>query len=126
MGEISKKKVLIIEDDAFLVKAYQIRFSTENVDAIVATNADEAEPYFKKEPPDAVLLDLMLPGTNGFELLEEMKKINAWKDVPVIIVSNLSQDKDIELGKKLGAIDYVVKADTKVADVVVTVMKHMK
>ena len=119
------KKVLIVEDDTFLVKAYTIRFEKESIDVDVATNAEEALQYFKKKPADAVLLDIMLPGSSGFELLEEIKKIENWKNVPVIIVSNLSQDKDIELGKKLGAVGYIVKADVKVGDVVKEVIRHL-
>lgn len=121
-----RKRVLIVEDDSFLIKAYEIRFKNEAVDVDVAVNAEEALKYFKKTPPNAVLLDIMLPGMNGFELLEEMKKVDMWKDVPVIIVSNLSQDKDIELAKKLGAVNYIVKADVNVGVVVREVIGRMK
>ncbi len=121
-----KRRVLIVEDDPFLVKAYKIRFEKESVDVEVAVNAEEALTYFKKTPPDAVLLDIMLPGMSGFELLEEMKKVEKWKSVPVIIVSNLSQDKDIDLAKKLGAVDYIVKADVNVGGVVREIIGKMK
>ncbi len=118
--------MLIVEDDPFLVKAYEIRFEKESVVVDTATNAEETLVRFKKAPPDAVLLDIMLPGMSGFELLEEMKKVESWKDVPVIIVSNLSQDKDIDLAKKLGAVDYIVKADVNVGSVVAEVIGRMK
>ena len=120
------KSVLIVEDDTFLIKAYEIRFEKESVGVAVATNAEEALNYLAKKPTNAILLDLMLPGMSGFELLEEIKKNEQWKNVPVIIVSNLSQDKDIELGKKLGAVDYIVKADVKVGEVVSEVIRRMK
>ncbi len=122
----NSKRVLIIEDDVFLMKAYEIRFENEGVEVVMAADADEARKQFSKKPTNAVLLDLMLPGTSGFELLQEMKKLEGWKDVPVIIVSNLSQDKDIATGKKLGAVDYIVKADFRVGEVVQGVISKMK
>ncbi|MFA6407193.1 MAG: response regulator [Candidatus Paceibacterota bacterium] len=112
-----KKHVLIIEDDAFLVKIVTIHLEKEGFVVTNVSNAEDARVLFKKEPPHVVLLDLMLPGVSGFELLEEMKKHETWKNTHVVILSNLSKDSDIELGKKLGAHEYIVKAKTKIADI---------
>lgn len=120
------KRVLIIEDDAFLVKVYQIKFQNEGVEVLLAADGKEALDIVKTgEPPSVVLLDLMLPGINGFEVLTEIRKNEKWKKVPVIILSNLGQPQDMERGKTLGAQDYIVKADVRINDVVERVKKYL-
>lgn len=120
-----KKKILIVEDDAFLVKAYQLRFEKENMDVQVATTGTDAVSCLEQAPADVVLLDLMLPGVSGFDVLASMRRSPAWKQVPVVILSNLGQPEDIRRAKDLGANDYVVKANTKINDVADTVKKYL-
>ena len=119
------KEVLIIEDDAFLVKAYQIKFKKEGIDTRVAFDGQEALAMLDKEVPAVILLDLMLPGISGFSILEAIRKKPDWKDVPVLILSNLGQPQDIERGKALGAKDYIVKANVKINDIVDKVRKFL-
>lgn len=121
----NKKTVLIIEDDVFLVKAYQIKFEKEGFNVLTATDGKEVADVLEKEPPHIVLLDLMLPGISGFDILETIKKNPKWKDVPVIILSNLGQTQDIERGKKLGANDYFIKTNIKMSEIVDTVRKYL-
>lgn len=111
------KRVLVIEDDSFLVRAYQIKFGKVGLETVVATNADEVDEMLKGAPPAVILLDLMLPGVSGFDILESIKRKSGWGEVPVVIVSNLSQAEDIEKGKKLGAADYIIKANAKVSEI---------
>lgn len=120
-----KKTVLIIEDDVFLVKAYQIKFEKEGFNVLTATDGKEVGIALEKEPPHIVLLDLMLPGISGFDILETIKKNPKWKDVPVIILSNLGQAQDIERGKKLGAVDYFIKTNIKISEIVDVVRKYL-
>ncbi|MFA5109171.1 MAG: response regulator [Patescibacteria group bacterium] len=120
-----KKSVLIIEDDVLLVQAYQIKFKKEGIDAQVAFDGREALAFLDKEPPGVVLLDLMLPGISGFTVLEEIRKNEKWKEVPVIILSNLGQTNDIERGKAMGVVDYVVKANVKINEIVEKVRKFL-
>lgn len=120
-----KKTILIVEDDAFLVKAYQLRFEKEHMEVQIATTGTDAMLRLEKDPPHAVLLDLMLPGVSGFDILGAIRKIPAWKMVPVIILSNLGQPEDIQRAKDLGANDYIVKANTKINDVAATVKKYL-
>lgn len=110
-------RVFVIEDDSFLVRAYQIKFAKMGLETIVATNADEVDEMLKGAPPAVILLDLMLPGISGFDILESIKRKNGWGSVPIVIVSNLSQTEDIEKGKKLGAVDYIIKANSKVSEI---------
>lgn len=120
-----KKVVLVVEDDAFLVTAYQIKFEKENAEVWVASDGDAAMKFLEKDPPNVVLLDLMLPGQNGFEVLEAIRKDEKWKDVPVLILTNLGQPTDVERGRALKATDYIIKANTKIEDIVEKVKRYL-
>lgn len=113
-----KPRVLIVEDDQFLRKIYITKLSQENFDVMTAVDGEEALTAPKKETPDIILLDLILPKIDGFEVLKELKNDPETKDIPVIILSNLGQQSDIERGKKLGAIDYLVKSQFSINEVV--------
>lgn len=113
--------VLIVEDDVFIDKAYRAKFSHENIPTEYAADGDAAISLLvekKDNPPSVVLLDLMLPKKNGFEVLEEMKKNESLKDIPVIILSNLGQESDVKKGMALGANEYLVKAETKINTII--------
>lgn len=118
-----KKKVFIIEDDAFLLKAYQIKFEKEGIEVEVATDGKEAIGMLKNTPASVVMLDLMLPGASGFEVLAAIRKDAKWKDVPVVILSNLGQSQDVEKAKGLGVTDYIIKANTRINDIVDKIKK---
>lgn len=121
------KVVFIIEDDDFLVRAYKYIFEKEGISVWVATDGDQAKMYLDEKPaPRVVLLDLMLPGISGFDILEAIGKNEKWKSVPVIILSNLGQPEDIQRGKDLGAIDYLVKANTDITNIVSRVKEFLK
>lgn len=120
-----KKNVLVIEDDLFLVKTYQVRFKAEGIDVAAATDGKEALALLQKDPPNLILLDLMLPNVSGFDVLSAIKKSERWKKVPVVIVSNLGQAEDVNRGKELGAADYIVKANVRINDIVEKVKKML-
>lgn len=103
-------KILIIEDDPLLAKMYQTKLSMEGFDINRAQDGQEGLVLVKKYKPDLILLDLMLPIMDGFTVLTELKKDNQTKKIPVIVFSNLAQSSDIDQAKKLGAVDYIVKA----------------
>jgi DNA-binding response OmpR family regulator len=124
-SDLGKKSVLIIEDDLFLVKAYQVKFQKEGIETKIASDGKEALALLEKEPPAVVLLDLMLPGISGFTVLETIRKNDKWKNVPVLILSNLGQPQDIERGKDLGVKDYIVKANVKISDIVAKVKQWL-
>jgi DNA-binding response OmpR family regulator len=125
-GNSKKKIILVVEDDLFLIRAYQIKFEKEGFEVWVATEGNTAMEFLKKEPANIVLLDLMLPGISGFDILEEIRKNTKWKDVPVIILTNLGQQQDINKGKELKVKDYIVKANVKISDVVEKVKGYLK
>jgi len=121
-----KPQILVVEDDQFLRKIYLTKLSSENFDVITAVDGEEAISVSKKEVPDLILLDLILPKIDGFEVLRELKNDPKTRDIPVIILSNLGQESDIERGMKLGAQDYLVKARFSINEVVSKIRAALK
>jgi len=119
-----KHKVLVAEDDKFLVKIFRDELEKKGFNVIIALDGNEAMLKIKKEKPSLVLLDLIMPIKNGFEVLKEMKLSDELKNIPIIILSNLGQKSDIKKGLELGAIDYLVKSDVSINDIVRKVKKH--
>lgn len=120
-----KKKILIIEDDSFVVKVFLERLQDEGFEVAVATNGEEGLRMTRAEKPDLVLLDLILPQMNGFDYLRKVKKDSQSRKIPVLILSNLGQDEDVSLGKKLGAVDYLVKTSHPLRSVVEKIKKYI-
>jgi DNA-binding response OmpR family regulator len=104
------KKILIIEDDKFLRELMSKKLLSMGYDVVSAADGESGLVMIKESRPDVVLLDLILPGINGFEVLEMAKKDPETANVPIVILSNLGQGEDIERGLKLGAKDFLVKA----------------
>jgi len=115
----------VVEDDVFLVKAYQIKLEKEGVEVWIANDGKEALTYLEKdEVPNVVMLDLMLPHMSGFDILAEIRKNPKWKNVPVLILTNLGQPQDMERCRELGVAEYIVKANTKINDVIMKVRQY--
>lgn len=105
------KKILVIEDDKYITHAYQSKLTKEGYDIRTALDGEEAETILNSFSPDIIILDLVLPKKDGFEVLQDLQSNDKWKSIPVIIVSNLGQKEDIEKGLKLGARDYIAKTE---------------
>ena len=106
-------KVLIVEDDVMLNKIYQTKLGIVGYKVFAAYDGEEGIKKMEEAVPNIVLLDLMLPKKNGFEVLEIVKQNIKLNHIPVIILSNLGQGDDIERGKALGADDFLVKSNVK-------------
>jgi len=104
------ENILIIEDDKFLRDLIARKLLKEGYKVSEAIDGEEGMKKVKEEKPDLVLLDLILPGIDGFEVLSRVKEDPASAQIPVIILSNLGQKEDVEKGVKLGAVDYLIKA----------------
>lgn len=102
--------ILIVEDDKFLRELISQKLIKEGYNILQAVDGEEGLDKIKKEKPDLVLLDLILPGIDGFEVLARAKEDPEVVKIPVIILSNLGQKEDVEKGMNLGAVDYLVKA----------------
>jgi DNA-binding response OmpR family regulator len=103
-------KILIVEDDKFLRELIAKKLKNEGFDVVEAVDGEEGLKKIKEERPDLVLLDLILPGIDGFEVLARVKEDPNLAQIPVIILSNLGQREEVERGLKLGASDYLIKA----------------
>lgn len=118
------KKILVVEDEKAMAKAMQLKLQHNGFEADIAADGEDAIEKISADGYDLVLLDLVLPKKDGFLVLEEMKKRKI--KTPVVVSSNLSQDEDMEKAKKLGAVDYFVKANVSLSDVVEYVKKALK
>ena len=117
----SAPKILIVEDDLFLANLLSLRFKKENFEVVQAFSGNEALKKLEELRPDIILLDIILPQKNGFEVLESISQNPQTQNIPVIIVSNLGQESDIEKCKMLGAMDYYVKARLSIDELVAKV-----
>ena len=120
-----KKKVLIIEDEVPFAKLYGLKLNREGIDAVLAFDGDEGLGKLLSEHFDLVLLDLMLPKHDGFWLLEERKKYKGIATVPIVVLSNLGQKEDIIRAKELGAVDYIIKSDSSIQQIIDLVKRRL-
>jgi len=120
------KKILVIEDDKFLRELISQKLLKEGYDVSEAVDGEGGIESVKTEKPDLVLLDLILPGIDGFEVLARIKSDPEISGIPIIILSNLGQKDDIEKGLNMGAIDYLIKAHFTPAEIIEKIRTIMK
>lgn len=113
-------KILIVEDDKFLSELISTKLTKEGYEVSIALDGETGLEKAKTEKPDIVLLDILLPGISGFEVLEQIKKSEdpAVKNIPVLILSNFGQESKVQQGLNLGAVDYLVKANFTTGEIV--------
>ena len=123
----TQKNILIVDDDNLLLDMYAMRFSQGGFNVSTAMNAEDALTKLRGGlDPDILLLDVVMPAVDGFELLEQINSEGLAKKAVKIYLSNLGQDEDIARGKSLGAVDYIVKANNTPSEVVAHVLEAMK
>jgi len=115
---MSSHTILIVEDTELIRKIYADKLAQEGYQVQVASNGLEALNLLRAERVDLILLDLIMPVMSGLEALETIKADPRLQDIPIIVLSNLGQETDIERGLELGAMDYLVKNEAKPSDVV--------
>lgn len=123
-----QKYVLLIEDDPALQKAYTLMFQLRNIPIRIVGDGKEMMQMLKKgelEIPAAVILDLLLPYVSGFEILEEMRQMDAWKDVPTIIVSNVKDEEGLQKAERLGVKKYFIKTGLKLDDAIDIIVGYL-
>jgi DNA-binding response OmpR family regulator len=116
MSEEKKGNLLVVEDDEFISAIYSKKLSLEGYAVRLAENGERALSMMREEKPDLVLLDIIMPVKDGFETLREMRADEKLRDIKVVVLSNLSEDKEMSQTRELGAIDYLVKANIAVSD----------
>jgi CheY-like chemotaxis protein len=105
-------KVLLIEDDEFAAEMYRLRLVADGYTVVLGQDGEEGLRMATDERPDFIYLDLRLPGLDGFEVLERLRSDPGTWHIPVIILSNYGEPELRERGLKLGALEFLVKADT--------------
>ena len=120
------KKILFVEDEPSLQKAISEVLIQEGFEVLSASDGEEGLKATKEEKPDLILLDLILPKKDGFEVLKELKADEKLKDIPVIVLTNLEGVGDVEKAIELGATTYLVKANYKLDDVVTKIKDFLR
>jgi CheY-like chemotaxis protein len=125
--EGEKRKILIVDDDNFLLDMYALKFSQNNFEVYTAESGVHAVEKLKGGlSPDVMLMDVIMPEMDGFETLEQINKENLCSNCLKIILSNKSEQKDIDEGKQLGVAGYIVKANSTPAEVIDQVVKILE
>jgi len=115
---MAKSKIVLVEDDEILSKVINEELKDAGFSVAWAFDGEEGLKLIKSKKPDLVLLDIILPKKNGFEVLEELKKSPETQDIPVIILTMIGKDEDIKKGLHLGANDYIVKSQHAIAEII--------
>jgi len=121
------KKILLVEDDPFLIDIYTTKLKKVGFEVCVSRDGESALQLIEKERPDLVLLDIVLPHIDGWEILRKIKNNEKLKDIKIIILSNLGQKHEVEKGLKLGATKYLIKAHytpTQIVEEIKNILKE--
>lgn len=117
------KSILLVEDDPFLIDIYSQKLTKAGFKVEVAKNGKSALESLQKRKPQLVILDIVLPGIEGWEVLRKIKKDRSLANLKVVILSNLGQKEEVEKGLKLGAVKYLIKAHYTPSEVVREIKK---
>ncbi len=118
-------KILIVEDEEVLVKVLQEKFEDNGFKVAIATDGESVLPVAKKFKPDMILLDIILPKLNGLEVLALLKEDNDLQNIPVIMLSNLSEDDQLKKALEQGAVDYMIKSQHPINEVIEKVNEYI-
>jgi len=105
------KKILLVEDEELLINLLQKKLTESGYLVSLSRNGEEGLKSMRQDPPDIVLLDIIMPKIGGFEVLEEMAKDDFLKKIPVVIISNSGQPVELDRAKKLGVKDWLIKTE---------------
>ena len=119
------KKILVVEDDKFLSNAYHVKLTAQGYDVQETPDGKSGMELMESFGPDLVILDLVMPGKDGFWFLEELSKNDKLKKIPVLVVTNLGEESDKEKVATYNVVDYMIKSDTSVEDLVARVKKFV-
>ena len=119
------EKILLIEDEELIIRLLGKKLASIGYEVALAMDGQEGLEKMKKDRPDLILLDIIMPKKGGFEVMEEMKKDPELAKIPVIIISNSGQPLELEKAKKFGAADWLVKTEFDPREVVEKIKKHI-
>lgn len=121
-----KEKILLIEDDSLVVRMYQVKFEASGYEIFIAFNGRQGVEMAREKKPNLILLDILMPEMDGFKALENLKNDPETRPIPVVILTNIGEEKSVEKGLSLGAIDYLIKAKLTPLQVVKKVKEILK
>jgi two-component system OmpR family response regulator len=115
---MEKKKILIVEDDNFVAEVYFAKLTEMGYEAILAQNGEEGLSRLNSDKVDLILLDILMPIMDGLEMLEELKKHDEWKNIPVILLTNVGEKESIQKVREFGVKSYLIKSHFTPAEVI--------
>jgi len=118
------KKIILIEDEEIILNLLQKKLTLEGYDVSVARDGEDGLNKMREAKPDLILLDIIMPKKGGFEVMEEMQKDKALKNIPIIVISNSGQPVEIDRAQKLGATDWLIKTEFDPQEVIEKVKKQ--
>ena len=119
------ERILLAEDDRILRKAGETALRKKGYDVIAAVDGEDALAKARENPPDLVLLDVMMPKVHGFEVLRGLKDDSRLRDIPVIMLTNLEQPSDMQRAAEGGAFGYLVKSNLDLDDLIAKVAEAL-
>lgn len=115
---MGKKNVLIVEDDNFVAEVYSTKLLEMGHEVRIAQNGEEGLLLVEKEKPDLILLDIIMPVMGGIEMLEKLKGKEEWKNIPIILLTNVGEKESIQKVRGMGVQDYLIKSHFTPAEVI--------
>lgn len=119
------KKILLVEDEEIMAELLEKKLSKEGYKVILAKDGEEGLEAIKREKPDLILLDIIMPKKGGFEVMEEIQKDEELKKIPIIVISNSGQPVELSKAKELGAKDWLIKTQFDPAEVLEKIKKQL-
>ena len=120
------KKILIVEDEQSLLKLLELNFKSSGYEVFKSINGEDAFSTAKEQKPDLILLDILLPGESGLNVLGRLKKDEQTKDIPVVMLTNFNEPERVDQAKSKGAVDYLVKSSNDPGTVLEKVKKYLE
>jgi len=118
-------KILFIEDDPLLVKIYSTRLSADGFEVLSAENGEEGLQMAETQTPALIVLDIMMPRLDGFSVLEKLRASEKTKNTPILVYSNLGQEDEIARAKKMGATDFIIKANLSPTEMIAKIKEYL-
>lgn len=122
----AQKYILVAEDDNYYANVFKTKLTKEGFEVGIVGNGDALLKSASQRRPDLIILDLIMPVKDGFEALKELRADDKLKDIKVMVISNLGQDDDMEKTRTLGVVDYLIKTNTSVAEMVDRVQRALE
>lgn len=122
---MNKRKILIVEDDKFLIRVYKVKLEQKGYEVKILEDSKVALETTKEYKPDVILLDLIMPNEDGYQIIEKLKKEDITKNIPVFVLSVLGSEEDSIKATKLGAAGYAQKTNVRFENVITTIEKYL-